>query len=214
MLRSNPNTQDTDDVDLGDPLPVAYMMEFNRPPKRTSSWSILSLLIAVGCIGREVLYPLYRMSRVEQQPQSGADAKGDVDCRQEKYARLCVRGQTTRPPLPLSASERCLAIGLVLERSSVEFEKQNAYFVERTAYFDRRLAAARAGNVSEEDGRSLVRAAARLDRQVTWYQEVSDRATALEEEYKATCEYATLHPDKTDAAIEAIATTEYASLWK
>lgn len=211
-----------DDLDLGAPLSEPFLIGYDKPPRKARFWSALSFLFAGSCFALDVLRVASVGARLAQQsstpktpePAPKEPPKGVVDCDQGKYAELCSNVYASGPPLPLHESERCLAIGLVLLRSSSEIEKQNAYFAEKTAYFDRKLDAVKAGRTSEEEDQKLLSAAERHDRQAEWYQKVFEKSVLLEKEYESKCREVSLHPDITDAAIEGIALAEYASLWK
>ena len=222
-------SKDPDDFDLGAPLSEPFLTGYDKPPTKASFWSVLSFLFAGSCFTMRVLRVASVGARIAQQsptpktlapvpktlaPVPEEPPKGSVDCDQGKYAELCSNGHTSGPPLPLAESERCLAIGLVLLRSTKEVEKQNAYFAEKTAYFNRKLDAMKAGRTSEEEDQKLLRAAERHDRQAEWYRKVFEKSVLLEKEYESKCQEVSLHPDMTDAAIEEIALSEYTSLWK
>jgi 2,3-bisphosphoglycerate-independent phosphoglycerate mutase len=84
----------------------------------------------------------------------------------------------------------------------------------RSSYFEKKIIDMKAGRTSAEEDQKLVREAERHDRQVGWYQKVFDRIALLEEEYESRCQEVSLHPDMTDAAIEKIASEEYAGIWE
>jgi hypothetical protein len=211
---------DTDDLDLGTPLPEPLLRVRNKPPQKISFWSMLSFLFTCTCVAMSAIHIGMRLNQQPPTPKTlgpvpETPIKEDIDCDHGKYAELCTTGYTSGPSLPLAASERCLAIGLVLSRSASEVAKQNAYFEGKAAYLTRKLNAAKAGETSEEENQQLIRAAERYDRQFEWYQKVFKKIVLLEKEHESKCpEKSPLHPDMTDTAIEEIAITEYASLWE